>query len=80
MRPRDDLRVRLSYDEGRTWPVAKLLQEGGTGYSDMAVSPDGEVFILYEHVVPDGSPEKKRNLTFAAFTLEWLTDGKDRFE
>jgi sialidase-1 len=77
---RDDLRVRLSYDEGKTWPVAKLLQEGGTGYSDMAVGKDGTIYILYEHVTPDGTPERNRGLTLARFTLEWLTDGKDKFE
>ena len=52
MKSRDDLRVRLSYDEGKTWPVAKLLQEGGTGYSDMAVGKDGTIYILYEHATP----------------------------
>lgn len=80
MKSRDDLRVRLSYDEGITWPVARLLQEGGTGYSDMAVGPDGTVYILYEHVLPDGSPDKKHDLTLAHFTPEWLTDGEDKFE
>ena len=79
MKSRDDLRVRLSYDEGKTWPIAKLLQEGASGYSDMAVAPDGTVYILYEHVLVDGS-EKKYNITLAHFTLEWLTDGKDKFE
>jgi sialidase-1 len=80
MKSRDDLRVRMSYDEGQTWPVSKLMQEGGTGYSDMAVAPDGRLFILYEHVLPDEGKGRKHNLTLARFTLEWLTDGKDRFE
>jgi sialidase-1 len=79
MKSRDDLRVRLSYDEGRTWPVAKLLQEGGTGYSDMAVGSDGAIYVLYEHVVPQGA-SRKHSLTLARFTLEWLTDGTDRIE
>jgi sialidase-1 len=79
MMSRDDLRVRLSYDEGQSWPVVKLLQEGGTGYSDMAAGPDGTMYILYEHVVT-GAEGKNHNLAFARFTLEWLTAGKDKFE
>lgn len=80
MRSRDDLRLRLSYDEGKTWPVVKLLQEGGTGYSDMAVGPDGAMYALYEHVVPGGAQGSKHNIALARFTLEWLTEGKDKFE
>ncbi len=80
MRSRDDLRIRLSYDEGKTWAPGKLLQEGGTGYSDMAAGPDGTMYVLYEHVVPAGDKARKHGLTFARFTLDWLTDGKDKFE
>jgi len=78
MQARDDLRIRLSYDEGKSWPVSKLLEEGATGYSDMAAAPDGAMYILYEHVIADGT-EKKYDLAFARFSLEWLTDGKDKF-
>ena len=28
-----DLTVRLSYDEGRGWPVSRLLHEGPATYS-----------------------------------------------
>jgi sialidase-1 len=80
MKSRDDLSVRLSYDEGKSWPVAKLLQEGGTGYSDMAAGPDGTIYILYERVLPDEGTGRRHSLTFARFTIDWLTDGKDRFE
>jgi sialidase-1 len=80
MQARDDLRIRLSYDEGKSWPVSKLLQEGATGYSDMAAGPDGAIYIVYEHVTQDGTAGKKHDLTFARFSLGWLTDGKDKFE
>ncbi len=60
--------------------MSKLLQEGGTGYSDMAVGNDGTIYVLYEHVTPDGTAERKRGLTLARFKLEWLTDGQDKFE
>jgi sialidase-1 len=45
---RNNLTVRLSYDEGETWPIAKVLQEGPSAYSDLAVLPDGNVGCLYE--------------------------------
>jgi len=75
MLSRDNLTLKLSYDEGKTWPVSKLLEGGGTGYSDLAAGADGAIYALYERV-EDG----KRNLTFARITLEWLTDGKDSWE
>ncbi len=48
---RDDrvrMTVRLSYDEGQTWPVAKVLHEGPSAYSCLAVLPDGGAACLYE--------------------------------
>lgn len=65
--------VRLSYDEGKTWPVAKVLYAGGYAYSCLTVLPDATIGCLYEK---DGY----RKITFARFGLEWLTDGKDKPE
>ena len=62
--------IRLSYDEGATWPVAKTLVPGGFAYSCLAVLPDGTIGCLYE-------TEGYRRIRFARFTLEWLTDGED---
>ena len=59
--------VRASYDEGKTWPVARRLkEEGGSGYSDLAVLPGGTICCLYE----SGwwGP-----IVFARFSIEWLT-------
>ncbi len=77
--PRNDLRVRLSYDEGNTWPYSQLLLAGPAGYSDMAAGPDGSVYILYEQVEGSG-PQAKHNLLFSRLTIGWLTGGEDRFE
>jgi sialidase-1 len=74
--PRNNLRIRLSPDEGRSWPRSKLLLEGPTGYSDMAAGPDGTIYILYEQVDAGAAPEeRKQNLKLAQFTVEWLNDG-----
>jgi sialidase-1 len=72
--PRNDLTIRVSEDEGRTWSRSRLLLAGPTGYSDMATGPDGSVYILYEQVDP--SPEgRKQNLLLTRFTVDWLADG-----
>ncbi|MGV3508618.1 MAG: sialidase family protein [Sphingobacteriaceae bacterium] len=46
--PRKNLTVKLSYDAGQSWPVQKVINEGPSGYSDMAVDKDGMVYCLYE--------------------------------
>jgi sialidase-1 len=65
--------VRLSYDEGRTWPVAKLLNLGPSGYSCLTVLRDMQIGCLYER----GDRGSTQEVTFARFSLEWLTDGAD---
>lgn len=45
---RHQLTVRLSSDEGKTWPVATLLHEGPSAYSCLTVLPDGSIGCLYE--------------------------------
>lgn len=46
--PRRNLTIKLSADEGKTWSVARVLNEGVSGYSDLAMGPDGTVYCLYE--------------------------------
>lgn len=59
--------VRLSYDEGKTWPVARQLHAGPSAYSCLAVLPDGDIGCLYE-----GGETKYGEIVFARFPLEWL--------
>ena len=47
-RKREALTVRLSYDEGKTWPVARVVHKGPAAYSCLAVLPDGTIGLLYE--------------------------------
>jgi len=46
--PRQNLTAKISYDAGNTWPVQKVLNGGPSGYSDLAVGPDGMIYCLYE--------------------------------
>ena len=62
--------VRLSYDEGRTWQISKLVHSGSAAYSCLTPLKDLSIGLLYER---DGYAK----ITFARFDLAWLTDGKD---
>jgi sialidase-1 len=76
---RKKITVRMSYDEGTTWPVSRMVEEGFSGYSDMAILPDHTVVMVYERgSVDNQSPYKSGSLTVARFNVEWLSEGKDR--
>ncbi len=77
-RDRKNLTVKLSYDDCRTWPVSKTLEPGVSAYSDLAAGPDGAIYCLYECDGVNGSMWDTRYVTFARFSLAWLTDGQDR--
>lgn len=68
---RDTGTVYLSYDEGQTWPVKKVLCPGSFAYSVLTALPDGTIGCLFE-------TDSANRLVFARFSLSWLTDGKDR--
>lgn len=80
-RGRFNITVRMSYDEGKSWPVEKLIRKGPGAYSSMTVFPDGSVGILFETGVAFGSfVDHYRKEVFARFTVDWLTAGKDHLD
>lgn len=70
---RYNLTIRLSYDEGQTWPVHKVIDPGTSSYSDLVIQEDMRIGVLYERGNQGG-------IYYANFPLDWLTDGKDRLE
>ena len=62
---RTSMTVRASYDDGKSWPDARLLHAGDSAYSCLAALNDGSVGCLFEK---DGY----RRITFTRFNLEWL--------
>ena len=74
---RQNVTVRLSYDEGGSWPVSRPIEPGVSGYSDLAVGPDGTIYLIYERGTPTDRGTHVQYLTVARFNLEWLSDGKD---
>ncbi len=70
---RENMTVRLSYDETKTWGVSKTFDPGPSAYSDLVILPDGTIGCLYER----GEKSAYETISFARFTLDWLTDGED---
>lgn len=59
--------VKMSYDDGKTWPVEKALGPGSFAYSVLTRVKPGVVGILYES---DGK------IRFTTFSIKWLTSDK----
>ena len=65
---REGITARLSYDEGKTWPVSKMIHEGPGAYSNMVGLTDGNVGLLVE--VGESSPYE--SIRFITFDINWL--------
>jgi sialidase-1 len=65
---RSHLTVRMSTDEGETWPVSRVLYEGNSAYSDLAVGADRTVLCLFE-------ADKYTKIVLARFDAAWLAGG-----
>lgn len=78
-RERKNLSLKLSYDEGETWPINKTLEAGPSGYSDLAIAADGTLLCYYERTKIDETTKKRTAcLTIAHVSRDWLTDGQDK--
>lgn len=65
--PRQNLTLKMSEDEGKTWPFSHLLHQGSSGYSDIAVAADKTIYVLYEGNL--GPPAKGNSITVLRFNL-----------
>jgi sialidase-1 len=66
---RQNLTIKISYDECKSWTPLKAIYEGRVAYSNLIVLPDKSIGCIYEG---------RSGIAFKRFTLEWLTDGKDK--
>ena len=66
-RLRINMTVRLSYDEGESWPVAKVLDRGPSSYSDLVVDKEDMIGLLYERGNDGG-------IYYTSFSLDWLEE------
>jgi sialidase-1 len=61
---REKLTIRLSTDNGATWPASRVLEPGKSAYSDLAALPDGTVLCFCE---------VDNRLRLARFSIDWVT-------
>jgi sialidase-1 len=71
---RERMTVRMSEDDGASWPVSRNVHEGPAAYSSLVVLSDRSIGLLFER--GDRSPYE--TITFVRFPIEWLTEGKGR--
>ena len=69
---RENMTVRISYDEGLSWSEGKTIYTGESAYSTMTFLQNGDIGLFFE------KDDHKENV-FVSFSLKWLTDGKDMF-
>lgn len=66
--------IKISYDEGQTWAVSKVVHSGDAWYSTLCIRPDGTIAVYYE---------RYENTDFymdvVLMSLEWITDGADKY-
>jgi hypothetical protein len=73
---RRNLTLRLSEDDGRTWPHTRVLNRGLAGYSDIAVTRDGKIFCAFEN----GTQDYCEKITVVRVDRNWLVAGKPATE
>ncbi len=66
------LTARLSYDEGRTFEVARAISDQYAAYSDITILKDKSVGVLWER----GEKEGYQFIAFTRFDLEFLEPGR----
>ncbi len=67
---REKLTVRLSLDNGQTWPIERIIRDGASAYSDLTVISDGQLGLLYEQGNDGG-------IYWVNFNLDWLVGDGD---
>lgn len=70
---RENMTVRISYDEGKTWSEGKTIYSGSSAYSSLTVLENGDIGLFFEQDDHTKNP-------FVSFSLKWLTDGKDKWK
>ena len=71
--PAKNMTVRLSRDEGVTWPISRVIEPNPCRYSDLAVTPDGTILCLYTN----GKTGDREKISVARFNLEWLQNAEE---
>jgi len=66
------LTIRLSLDDGNSWPHARVVHEKAAAYSCLARLKEGSIGCLYEC----GETNAYEQITFARFSPDWLLNSR----
>lgn len=63
---RKNITLRLSDDDGQTWPKSKVLYPGPSSYSDMTIIPNGNIGCFFEA----GYIHRREGIVFREISLD----------
>lgn len=64
---RENITIKISYDDGQTWPVQKTLVKEKGGYADIVVDSDKTIYSFVEKPGKD-----TYSLYLYRYDLKWL--------
>ncbi|MEO0341528.1 MAG: sialidase family protein [Bacteroidota bacterium] len=62
---REKMTIKVSFDNGETWPISRPIRAGASAYSDLATLQNKQIGLLYERGNDGG-------IHFATFSWAWL--------
>ena len=65
--------VKMSKDNGQTWPYAFLIYPGPSAYSDLVCLANGKIGLLYEY----GIENPYERIGFTVLALEQIENNTD---
>jgi sialidase-1 len=69
---RRNLTLRMSRDEGASWPCSRVLNAKLSGYSDMAITKEGKILCIFENGIKDYCEK----ISIVQVDRTWLAAGK----
>lgn len=67
---REKMTIKASFDQGKSWPVSRLVRQGPSAYSDLLAISANEIGLLYEHGNNGG-------IFFSKFNYWWIIGGNN---
>lgn len=62
---RENLTVRVSTDDGKSWSAGQVIYSGPSAYSDLVIQQDNNIGVLYEK-------DKYARIVYHRFSYDWL--------
>ena len=62
---RENMTVKLSYDDGNTWSKGKTIYKGSSAYSSLTILENGNIGLFFE------KNDYKQDV-FVSFSFDWL--------